>query len=156
MIDPAMATAFLAHHRLAVVGASDDRRKFGNTVYRELKAHGHDVVAVNPSTREVEGDLCYADLAAVPGDIDGVVVMVHRDRAAAVVDACIARGVRRVWLFKGVGGPGAVSEEAVALCRRHGIEVVEGACPLMFLEPVSWFHRAHRTLRRMNGSLATA
>jgi hypothetical protein len=33
--------------------------------------------------------------------------------------------------------------------------VVE-ACPLMFLEPVGWFHRVHRSLRHANKSLAKA
>jgi hypothetical protein len=49
-----------------------------------------------------------------------------------------------------------MSEEAVHLCRDHRVSVVAGACPLMFLEPVGWFHRLHRAARRLNGSLARA
>lgn len=37
--------------------------------------------------------------------------------------------------------------------RSHGYDVVAGACPLMFLEPVGWFHRVHRAVRRANGAL---
>jgi len=40
------------------------------------------------------------------------------------------------------------------MCRDAGIDVVAGACPLMFLDPVKGFHKFHRTLRRMNGSIA--
>ena len=58
-----------------------------------------------------------------------------------------------MWLFKGIGGPGALSDEVVRLCEDNGIDVVAGACPLMFLEPVGWFHRLHRSARRHNGSL---
>jgi hypothetical protein len=36
------------------------------------------------------------------------------------------------------------------------VAVVEGACPLMFLEPVGWFHRAHRGIRRIKGDFRTA
>jgi predicted CoA-binding protein len=85
-----------------------------------------------------------------------VIVMVGQDRAAGVVRQAVTRGVGHVWLFKGLGGDGAVSDEALALCEQHGIEVVAGACPLMFLEPVGWFHRIHRSARRHNGSLRAA
>jgi uncharacterized protein len=154
VIEPATVQEFLAQHRIAVVGASDKKDSFGRTIYRELRQHGYEAVAVNPHAESVEGDVCYPDLEAVPGQLDGVVVMVGRDAAADVVRACAARGVQRVWLFKGVGGSGAVSDEALELCDAHGIDVVAGACPLMFLEPVAWFHRAHRGLRHLNGSLA--
>jgi predicted CoA-binding protein len=96
------------------------------------------------------------DLASVPGNVDGVVVMVGPARSAEVVRACAARGVERVWLFRGLGGPGAVSDDAVRLCSDHRIDVVIGACPLMFLEPVGWVHRLHRAARHANGSLERA
>ena len=156
MIDQNTAAAFLTAGRIAVVGASDDPRKFGNTVYRALRDHGIEAVAVNPRAVAVAGDPCFPDLASVPGTVDGVIVMVGGARVADVVRACIEHGVRRVWLFKGLGGPGAVTDEAVELCHDHGIDVVAGACPLMFLEPVGWFHGFHRTLRHLNGSLRKA
>ena len=156
MIDHDAAAKFLAAGRLAVVGASDDQRNFGNTVYRALRDHGIGTVAVNARADTVAGDRCYQDLASVPGPIDGVLVMVGGARSGDVVRAAIERGVPRVWLFKGLGGPGAVTDEAVNLCKDHGVDVVAGACPLMFLEPVGWFHKVHRTMRHLNGSLARA
>ncbi len=154
MIDPVIAEEFLSQRRLAVVGASTQRKNFGNTVYRQLRDCGYQVVAVNPSTDSVEGDPCYPDIVSVPGEIDGAIVMVSRPKAANVVRACAERGVPRVWLFQGIGGPGAVSEEAVEVCRERDIKVVVGACPLMFLEPVGWVHRVHRAMRHLNGSVA--
>jgi len=156
MIDPRAVETFLAGHRLAVVGASDDERSFGNTVYRALRDHGYDVVAVNPNTLTVAGDACVTELSAVDGDLDGVVIVVNAVTALDVVRQCVDRGVPRVWLFKGLGAAGAVSDEAVAVCEANGIDVIPGACPLMFLEPVGWFHRLHRVARRTNGSLARA
>jgi hypothetical protein len=148
MTDQAMIREFLAGRRLAVVGASADPKSFGGTIWRELRKRGYDAVAVNPSCEGIDGEPCYRDLASVPGDLDGVIVMVHRDRAAAVVRESAARGVARVWLFKGLGGAGAVSDDAVAAARARGVDVVAGACPMMFLEPVGWFHRVHRALHR--------
>jgi predicted CoA-binding protein len=147
---------FLEQRRLALVGASNNPKNFGNTIYRELRDHGYEMVPINPKAVLVEGDKCYPDFASVPGVIDGVVVMVSVDKSVDVVRACVQRGIKYVWLFKGIGGPGAVSDEAVELCLQQGIHVVAGACPLMFLEPVGWSHRAHRAVRHFNGSLAKA
>lgn len=153
-IDERDAHEFLAHRRLAVVGASDEKDNFGRTIYTELRSRGYEPVAVNPHAGMVGDDACYPDLAAVPGELDGAIVMVAAEKAADVVRDCIDRGIPRVWLFKGVGGHGAVSDEAVELCREHGIDVIPGACPLMFLEPVAAVHRIHRSIRRLNHSLA--
>jgi predicted CoA-binding protein len=154
MIEMETVERFLAGHRVAVVGASDDQKNFGKTVVQALHDHGYDVVVVHPHAQRVAGCPVYADLASVPGDLDGVVVMVNGAAAPAVVDACAARGINRVWLFKGLGAAGAASDDAVARCRAHGIDVVDGACPLMFLEPVGWFHRAHRGVRRARGAIS--
>ncbi len=153
MIDPAQATAFLSAGRIAVVGASDSPKNFGRAIVSALKDHDIDTVAVHPEADTVAGVPCYPSLAVVPGDIDGVIVMVPRDTAAGIVRACADRGVTKVWLFKG-SGTGALSDEAVQLCQEHGMSVVAGACPLMFLAPVRGIHRLHRAIRRANGSLA--
>ena len=156
MIDPADVQSFLAGKRIAVVGASDSPKSFARTIYRELRQHGYDPVAVNPNASSVDGDICYPDLRSLPGELDGVLVMVNRDRTERIVDECIDRGVPRVWLFKGIGGASAVGARAVELCHQHGIRVIAGACPMMFLEPVGGVHRLHRTIRRLNRSLAKA
>jgi predicted CoA-binding protein len=153
-IDSAAAYEFLTQGRIAVVGASDDRKNFGCAVYRELKTHGLSVVPVNRTAETVDGDKCYATVAGVPGELDGVLVMVNRGGAADVVRECIDRGVPRVWLFKGIGGASAVSDEAVEMCKSNGVTVIPGACPLMFLEPVGGMHKFHRGMRHLNGSLS--
>ncbi len=152
MISNVQAQEFLSHHRLVVVGASDDPKNFGRTIHRELCSRGYDAVAVNPNATMVNGRACMPDLDSVAGDIDGAIIMVGQGRAAEVVRACAARGIRRVWLFKGVG-PGALCDEAVDTAHQLGVEVVAGACPLMFLEPVGWFHRMHRSIRCMKGAV---
>ena len=82
--------------------------------------------------------------------------MVKPADAVAIVRERLALQVDHIWLFEGIGGPGAWSDEAVELCRKAHVDVVEGACPLMFLEPVGVGHRIHRGLRRLHGSLAHA
>lgn len=135
--------AFLAAPRIAMVGVSREPRSFANSVYRHLRAGDREVVPVNPFATTVEGDPCVASVTEVAGTLDGVLVMVDATRATDVVTDCIARGVPRVWLHRGAG-QGAVSPEAVEMCRSAGIDVVDGACPMMFAEPVGVIHRLHR------------
>ena len=153
MIDPDRAREFLSHRRVAVVGASDDARNFGGTVLRALLEHGYDAVPVNPNQATVAGVGCYPDLASIPGAVEAVIVMVGRDKSRQVVRAVARCRIPRVWLFRGIGG-GAVSDDAVELGLKVGLEVIAGGCPLMFLPPVGGIHRVHRLLSRFSGTLA--
>jgi predicted CoA-binding protein len=136
---------FLGQQHLAVVGVSRDPKQFANGVYRQLRAGGRVLYPVNAAARgePLEGDASYARLADVPDPVDGVLVMVPAEAAVSVVHEAIDRGVPRVWLHRGVG-KGSVSSEAIQECRAHGVAVVDGACPLMFEQPVRGVHRLHR------------
>lgn len=155
VVDRAAVQRFLACERIAVVGASADPRKFGNTIFTALRDHGHGVVPVNPRAPQVEGVPCVATIADLPDDVDAAMIMVLGDDAVAAVHACAARGIQHVWLFRGVGSPGAVSAASLAACRQHSLDTVDGACPLMFLEPVDAVHRMHLAVRRYNGAFTS-
>lgn len=154
VVDEAAVDRFLSGTRIAVIGASDDPKNLAATILKELAAHGYDVVPVNPSHTSVAGLPCYGNIGDIPVTMDGAIVMVSSQAAPDVVRQCIAAGIRRLWLFKGIGGPGATSELASTICRDAGIDVVDGACPMMFLEPVGLVHRVHRSVRRLRGNLA--
>lgn len=143
----ALIDDFLAQRNIAVAGVSRDPKQLANAVYRRLRDGGRTVYAVNPNTDTVEGDRCYRSLADVPSPVDGVIVVVPAARSAEVVRAALERGIPRVWLHRGAG-PGSVSPEAVELCRNAGVPVIDGACPLMFDEPVGFAHKMHRVLSR--------
>ncbi len=120
---------FLAQDTLAVVGVSHDRRKFGNIVYRDLRAKGYRVLAVHPHHDTVEGDPCYPDLAALPERVDGIVVVVPPDVTEQIVHQAHAAGITRVWLQ-----PGAESAAAMAYGQAHGLTVIYDEC-VMVLAP---------------------
>ncbi len=134
---------FLACDRVAMVGVSRKAQAFPNAVYRHLREGGRTMIPVHPAAETIAGDDCAPSVADLPDDIEGVLVMVNADAAVDVVQACIDRGVPRVWLHRG-SGPGAMSDEAVRRCRDAGVRVVDGACPMMFAEPVGLIHRLHR------------
>jgi predicted CoA-binding protein len=152
-VDPIAAAALLASPRIAVVGASDDKNNFGRTIYCALRDHGTKTFAVHPTAASVDGDPCYPTLSDLPGPVDVAIVMVGGSASAEVVRQCAQVGIQKVWLFKGLGGGGAATEEAIEVAEELGLEVVPGACPMMFLEPVGWFHRLHKAARTRNHTL---
>lgn len=133
---------FLDGERIALIGVSRNPKAFSNAVYRTLRAQGYVLFPVNPHTDEVEGDVCHRSIADLP-DVDGALVMVPAVEASGVVGECADRGIPRVWLHRGAG-PGSVTPEAVQVAHERGLDVVDGACPLMFLESAGWVHRLHR------------
>jgi hypothetical protein len=138
---------FLEQRHIAFVGVSRDPKQFANSVYRHMREGGRTMYPINrPADGDViEGDPSYRTLAEVPDPVDGVVVMVPASQAAQTVKLALERGIKRIWLHKGVG-KGSNSPEAVELCEKAGVEVVDGACPLMFDEPVHGIHHLHRAL----------
>jgi predicted CoA-binding protein len=148
----AAAEEFLAQDRIAVAGVSRDPRQPANAIYRRLRDAGHTVFALNPSAEAVEGDPCWATVAALPVKPDGVLIATHPEVAAAVARECAAAGVPRVWMHRSFG-VGSVSDEATAACRDAGIAVLDGGCPLMFAEPVDPAHRCFRWILGVTGGL---
>ena len=155
MLDLAVINDFLAQHRLAIVGISTKPSHIGNVLFKELTSRGYDVVPISTTAADIDGTPCYHDLASVPAPVDGAILCVSPDTAAAVVDEVADAGVSRVWLFQGYG-KGAATPESVAAAKARNMQVVEGACPLMFVEPVGWFHKLHRGMRHLNHSLPRA
>jgi len=116
---------FVGGRRWAVVGASNDRSKFGNITFRELQRRGKEVYPVNPRAADVEGATCYPSLAALPEPVDRVLIVVPPKRGVGVVREAAEAGLERVWFQ-----PGAESDEALAYCEAHGIEAIAGHCIL--------------------------
>jgi hypothetical protein len=140
---PDSVGAFLNGRRIAVAGVSRQPNQAANAVFRKLKAAGYEVFPVNPKASNVEGTRCYADVGAVPGQLDGVVIATAPDVAAEVVRQCSGHRVPRVWFHRSFGD-GSVSGDAVGECRARGIDCIVGGCPLMFCEPVDVGHKCMR------------
>jgi uncharacterized protein len=146
------ALEFLAQPRIAVAGVSRDSRQPANLIFRRLRDTGHEVFAVNPNAEQVEGVACYPSVHAIPGGVDGTVVVTTPAMAEQVVRDCAAAGVPRVWLHRGIG-PGTSSPAAAAYCREHGIAVIPGACPNMFGATSDPGHRCMLAMLRMTGKV---
>lgn len=142
--------SFLACQRIAVVGVSRDPRDFSRAVCRAFAENGYDVVPVNANGGTIDGREAPRRVGDVRPPVEAVLVMTPRAASAGVVRECAEAGVTRVWLYRAAGA-GAVSPEAVSEAGARGIELVDGACPFMFLPRASFFHRVHGFFHRLGG-----
>lgn len=99
---------------VAIIGASSDRRKFGNKALRAFRSQGFTVIPINPNEATVEGERAYPSVLDVPGAIDEASVYVPPAIGLGVMDELKKKGVPIVWLNPGADGP-AVVDRARAL-----------------------------------------
>jgi predicted CoA-binding protein len=110
---------------VAIIGASSNRRKFGNKALRAFEHQGHTVIPVNPNEVEVEGYRTYPTVVDIPGNIDMATVYVPPDQGVKVMDDLARKGVPEVWL-----NPGADEPIVVQRARELGLNVIQ-ACSIV-------------------------
>jgi predicted CoA-binding protein len=115
---------------VAVVGASSDRRKFGNKAVRAFKRQGYDVRPVHPSKATIEGLPAYRSIADVPGPIDRVTLYVPPEIGVTLLDAIAEARPRELWV-----NPGAESPALLARARALGLEPIQ-ACSIIAIGEV--------------------
>ena len=104
---------------VAVVGASNDRRKFGNKALRAFRAEGHTVVPINPHESEVEGVRAFRSVLDVPGRIDMATVYVQPDVALRLLSEFEQKEIGEIWI-----NPGAESDELIAEASRRQLNAI--------------------------------
>jgi len=140
-------TGFLNQKKIAVAGVSRNGDTAGNLIYKKLRSSGYQVYAINPNASEVEGDIAFENIAAIPDGIDALVIATHPDQAPGLVQQCRAAGVRHLWFHRSMG-QGSYNEEAVRTAEALGMSVIPGGCPMMFCEPVDIFHKCLKWVTR--------
>ena len=138
---------FLSHERFALVGISRAEKDLSRVVFRELLSRGYDVVPVTPHLETAEGRRCFPRVTDITPPVEAALLMTPRDQTDAVVQDCVAAGVKIVWMHRGAG-PGSATYAAIEACRKNGIVVVTDLCPFMALPSAGWPHRLHGFFRR--------
>ena len=117
---------FIAQKIFAVVGATDNREKYGNQIFKNLKGRGYEVYPVNPRMEELEGVKCYASLDDIPVKVDVVDFVVPPAVTEAILKDCKRLGLDRIWLQ-----PGSENEAAIAYCHENNLNVVHDVCVML-------------------------
>jgi predicted CoA-binding protein len=113
---------------VAILGASRDRRKYGNKSVRAHLQQGYEVFPVNPHAADVEGLKAFPDLASVPVKaLDRISVYLPPETALGLLEEIQKRGAKEVWF-----NPGSDSPEVVARAEELGLEIIR-ACSIVDL-----------------------
>jgi predicted CoA-binding protein len=110
---------------VAVIGASSNRRKFGNKALRAFRAEGYEVIAINPHEHEVEGVQAYPSVLDVPGVIDMATVYVQPEVGTRLLKEFAQKGIAEIWI-----NPGAESDELLEEARRLQLRLIV-ACSMV-------------------------
>jgi predicted CoA-binding protein len=139
--------------RIAVVGASPERRRASNTVMAYLMGHGYECVPINPNHSSVLGRDCFPSLEAAfeslpdprseaalpslpPPPFDIVDVFRRPEYTPEVARSAVALGCGTLWLQQRI-----INWEAARIAHEGGLKVVMDRCTAV----------DHRRLRELSG-----
>ncbi|MFO1477659.1 MAG: CoA-binding protein [Verrucomicrobiota bacterium] len=110
---------------IAIIGASNDRAKFGNKAVRAYLRQGYEVFPVNPKETQIEGLTAFPGIRDVPRRPDLVSVYLPPPVLLKVLPDIAARGCDELWL-----NPGTESDAVLAEAQRLGLNVIQ-ACSIV-------------------------
>lgn len=120
---------FLKASTFAVAGASQDRSKYGNKVYRAIIASGRTAYPLNPTAPEVEGHRAFASISDLPVVPESLSIVTQPHVTREVIQQAIAAGVKNIWMQ-----PGAEDARGSQAARDAGLNVIDdGSCILVSL-----------------------
>ncbi|GAA4535792.1 acetate--CoA ligase family protein [Amycolatopsis samaneae] len=114
---------------IAVIGASAETGKIGNSVLKNLVGGGYagEIFPINPKAAEILDRKAYASIADVPSNVDVAVFAIPAKFVPAALEEAGRKGVAGAILIpSGFGETGnvALQDEVVAIAREHGVRVL--------------------------------
>lgn len=109
--------------RIAVLGLSPDPNRPSNGVARGMIKAGYDIIPVNPNADRILGLRTFTDLKYVTDSINMVTVFRDPKHVPSIVELCIEKKMRNLWLQEGV-----IHREAAREAADKGIYVVMDRC----------------------------
>ena len=111
---------------VAIVGASANRRKFGNKAVRAFRNAGYEVYPINLKGGEIEGLTAYKSLDDLPIDrLDSVSIYLPPVAILGVLEQVARKQAGEVWL-----NPGTATREVVAKAELLGLNAIQ-ACSIL-------------------------
>ena len=109
---------------IALIGASNDRSKYGNKIYRDLRNKGYNVTPINPKEEKIEGDRAYTSIEEMKELPDIANFVVPPPVAIKIAQNITNLGIKHLWFQ-----PGSESKELEDwLKNTDGIEYLINAC----------------------------
>jgi len=110
---------------VAVIGASNNRSKYGNKALRAYLLKGFEAYPVNPKEKTVEGLKAYRSILDIPGEVDRATLYVPPKVGMMIIEEIAKKGVKELYI-----NPGAESDELVEKARTLGLKPIL-ACSIL-------------------------
>jgi acetyl coenzyme A synthetase (ADP forming)-like protein len=122
-------TRIMRPRAVAVIGASNEDGKIGNSVMKNLVNGGYagDIYPINPRGGEVLGLKAFPSITDVPGDVDVAVFAVPAKFVGGALEQCGQKGVAGAILIPSgfaETGEQALQDEVVAIARKHNVRIL--------------------------------
>ena len=113
---------------VAIIGASNDRSKYGNKSVRAHLQKGYTVFPINLKETQIEGLRVFKSISDIPLRPERVSVYVPPPVLKKILPEIAAKGCDELWL-----NPGTESDEVLAEANRLGLNVIQ-ACSIVALD----------------------
>lgn len=117
---------FKKDHTIAILGASNNKEKYGYKVLEDLHNAGFKVIPINPKEKEILNLKVYSNLSSIEDKIDSVVFITKPEVTEKVLKEVKELGIKDVWMQ-----PGSESDIAIEYCSKNGINYINNACIMM-------------------------
>ena len=116
-----------AARTIAVVGFSPRSHRYSYRIASGLKDAGYRVIPIRPGIHEGLGEQAYPHLDALPADVRIDIVDVFRsaEHVPQIVDECLQRGLKTLWLQDGI-----INLHEAERARAAGMTVIMDRCIL--------------------------
>lgn len=141
---------FLGTRRFAMIGVSRNTRDFSRRLFDELTGRGYDVVPVNPGAVSIGGKRCYGRVQDIEPRVGCALLLTARSITDRILIECADAGITLVWIY-GISGEKDLSPNALTIGRNHGMRIVPGYCPYMFMPGRGAFHGLHALIWKAIG-----
>lgn len=108
---------------IAIVGHSDKPERTSYQIAQFLKGEGYTIYPVNPTVKEIDGQLSYPLLKEIPEAVDIVNVFRRSENLNEIIDEAIAINTKTIWTQLGIS-----HQQAAQKALDAGLNVVMDAC----------------------------
>ncbi|SHH52242.1 CoA-binding protein [Thermosipho atlanticus] len=109
--------------KVAVIGATTNREKYGNIIIRDLKKKGFEIIPVTPKYDEIEGIKTVKEVKDLPKEVDLLVFVVPPKVGLEITKEALKYGFKNLWYQ-----PGAYSEDINEYLKKNNIKAAHDLC----------------------------
>jgi predicted CoA-binding protein len=140
--------SFLKSTKIAIVGVSRTKEKFGNQVMEQLLKIGYEVVPVHREITEINGLQVVSTISELPDDVQALCLIVPKTATDALLREALLKGIKHIWIQQFSDGP-----ETPNIIKESSANIITGRCVFMYTKPEG-MHRFHERVNKLFGTYA--